>query len=155
MLTFEVQAVDRERLQEDLQRLLRAVAGPGRVEAPHVVLGRCDPPPDPDLQAPVAEVVEHGDLLHQAQRVVEGQEVHERDQVDAAGALRGGGQEDAGTRRRVEGREVVLGLEVRPEAGVVEPFEVLQPLGVEPLQGLPALLHVIEDPEAHRTPGSD
>ena len=82
------------RLDEGREQLLEPVGGVAAGEPVHRCLDRRGALADADLEAAVAELVEHADLLHQPQRVVERHDEGGRRQPDGAGPARGGGEED-------------------------------------------------------------
>src|SRR5262249_56481197 len=73
--------------EDDLERFLVDL---GRFQEIHVVVrelvGR-DATPDAELEAPAAQLIEHANLLDQAERKIERQDVDERAEPDAPRAL--------------------------------------------------------------------
>ncbi len=97
----------------------------------------------------MAHLVEHADLVDQPQRVVERQQVDHRPEAKPLGALRNGGQEQAGRRRIAERRVVVLGEVIAVEAGAVVCLDQSEPLLEMAGERQAAVVEVVEDPEAH------
>jgi hypothetical protein len=106
--------------------------------------------PHADLQAPVAQIVEHADLFDQSERMVQRQHVDARAEAQAASALRHGGKEDVLRRgQAVDGGRVVLGQMVGVEARGVEALDLDQALAIDPVEPQPRdRLDVVEDPES-------
>ena len=102
-----------------------------------------------ELQAAVAEVVEHADLLDEPQRVIQRQAVDERAEAQRRRALGRGGEEDARRRPVPERRAVVLGQVVGVEAGLLVALDEREALLELPADREAALVDVIEDPELH------
>ena len=86
------------------------------------------PAPDPELEAPSAQVVEHADLLDQPERVVERQDRHQRAEPKLTGMASGGGEEDARRGRHAERSLMMLGQVVAVEPERVGPRQQLQSL---------------------------
>ena len=111
-----------------------------------------------DRQPPAADEVEHGDVLGQADRVVQRQQEGGDPERDAAGAGSHGPRQDERRRQVPVGGAVVLGEHEHVEAAGVGPLAHLDGRGVEPL-GLLRLEaggpHVeADDRESHRTRSS-
>ena len=94
--------------QQNFEGFLGTIPTQRRIETPHLVFGWGDPPANADLEASAGEMVEHGDLLHQPQRRVEGQQIHQRHQAQAGGSLGGRGQQHTLARGHVERGHVVF-----------------------------------------------
>src|SRR3989449_8374452 len=118
-----------------------------QVEVRHLV--RHDAAPDAEVEAPARPLIEHADLLEQAQRIVERQAVDARPQADAPRALRGGGEEDARRRRHPERGRVVLGEMVRGEACRVVLLEQAQAARVVLVERHVAAVEAVEDSRVH------
>ena len=83
-----------------------------------VLEGR-DPAPDPEVEPPARELVEHADLLDKADRVMERQARDEHPEPQALGLPRDGGEEDASATASPKRVAVVLGEVVAAKAGRV------------------------------------
>ena len=149
VLALESQPCVRQPGHEDGQRLVEDGARLSSID-PEVaqLIGR-DPAPDAEIQASAREVVQHADFLDEPQGVVEGQQVDERPQTDAPGALRRRGEEQRRGWRHAEGRGVVLGEVIAGEAGGIRGLQELQPLLVELMQGRLAAINPIEQAKSH------
>ena len=113
------QLVGGEALEQDLEGLVEALAPAVPVDLEEPDLDGRHARAHAELQPPVAEVVEHADLLDEPQRVVERQAVDERAEAQRRRALGRGGDEDARRRPVPERRAVVLGQVVGVEAGLL------------------------------------
>ncbi len=113
------------------------------------MLGRADAAADPDVEAPLEQVVEGADLLGELERVVERKEVDERAETDPCRRLRRRREQEPDLRHRVERDHVVLGLEVVGEARVVEVADQLESIPVELPERLTGDLDLVEDAVAH------
>ena len=104
---------------------------------------------DADLQPPIAQVVEHADLLDQPEGMVERQHVDTGPEAHAARALRHAAQEDVlGRGQAVDGRGVVLGQVIGIEARAVQALDLDKALAVDLIEAQPRhRLDVIEDSE--------
>jgi hypothetical protein len=83
-------------LTQDLQRLEIDFLPLRGIDPVIRGLDRRDAAPDAELEAPSAELVEHADLLDQAQRVVERKHIDQRAEAQFLCALRDGGEKHAG-----------------------------------------------------------
>src|SRR5262249_27789127 len=82
-----------EAFEQDLQRFTEHAVAIATVAAPERDLAAAArTAPDPDLDAAVAQPVDHADLFEQTDRLIERQHVHERADLQALCALRGRGQ---------------------------------------------------------------
>src|SRR5215471_18655121 len=93
MLPLVVQDLVAARGEEDVERL--AVALARLVDALHAEIRRLDrrnAAADPELDAPAAHLVEHADLVVEAERVVPRQAESERPQAQLLRALDRGGE---------------------------------------------------------------
>ena len=77
------------------------------------------PRPTPSIEAAAAHLIEHAHFLDQPQRMIERQKINQRAEAQAAGALRGGGEEQAGRCRGTERRRMMLGEVIAVEPGAV------------------------------------
>jgi hypothetical protein len=147
-----------DQLGQDLVEHGLGEVGLGDAEA--LLLGGGAAPAHAQLEAPAAQVVEHGDLLGGAERVVHrrGDVEDARPDVDALGRRRAPAEERlVGREVRVLLQEVVLGGPQVLEAGAVgglHPLELL--LEPDVLGRVPVLVdhrgrhvHPVEDPELH------
>jgi hypothetical protein len=107
-----------EPLQQDLEGLVEALAPAVPVDLEEPDLDRGHARADAELQPPAAQVIEHADLVDQAQRVIQRQAVDERPEPQRPRPLRRGGEEDARRWRVAQRRAVVLGevVGVEPRA---------------------------------------
>jgi hypothetical protein len=104
---------------------------------------------DAEVEAPLRQVVEHGGLGGQPQRVMEGQRVDVVAEAHPARALYGRGDHQIGAgQQRVVG-EVVLGEPALVEAERLGQRDLIQHLGVGLRHGAPPLA-VVEESEIHR-----
>jgi hypothetical protein len=131
---------------ERLGELLHAacIIGPEKLN-----LDRRNAAADAEQKASAAHLVEHADLVDQAERVIERQQIHHRAEAQLTCPLRDRGQEEAGRRSIAERCVVVLGEMVTVEPRPVIGFDQLQPLLEELAQRHPAIVQMIKDPEAH------
>src|SRR4030095_15849790 len=106
--------------------------------------------PHADLQAPVAQVVEHADLFDEAQGMMQGQDVHAGPEAEPPRALGHRGEEHILRRSQaVDGGRVVLGEVIRVEAGRVEALDLREPLAIDAVEAEPGYgLDVVEHAEA-------
>ena len=106
-------AVERQPLvgpcrQDDLHGFAEAGGGLVARDAERLELGALEAPAGAPVETPAGEVVEHGDLLRQSQRVVEGGQRHGRADADPPGAVRRLQRHQVDRRADAVGREVVL-----------------------------------------------
>ena len=88
--------------------------------------------PHTDLHAPATEVVEHTDLFDEPYRMVQGQDIDTGPEAQTRGALGDGGQEDVlRWRQAVHRRRMVLRQVIGIKAGLVQPLNLDQPVGVD------------------------
>src|ERR1700730_14315320 len=76
---------------DDLERLAKARLALAIGNAEDIVGARGSAAPDPELEAALAQMIDGGGFLRDAQRVVEGQDIHRRADVEALGAAGDGG----------------------------------------------------------------
>ena len=111
------------------------------------------PESDAELDAPARQLVEHGEVLGQAQRMRERDDRDVRRDPHVLGD-RGGGAGNRRERRQVAVLdEVVLAEPDLVEAELVEPADLLDRLGVDVLQRVVAAgraPEVVGDAESHR-----
>jgi len=112
-------------------------------------LERRDATPNPEFEATAAHLVEHADLLDQAQRVIERQEIYHRTKTQPAGALRQGRQEQAGRCGTADRGAVVLGKMISVETRAVESLRKPEPVGVKFAMRHARIVHVVEHAEFH------
>jgi hypothetical protein len=116
-----------EQLHDDVEVDLEQLARVGRAQAQHRGVGRQRARPDAHHRPPAREVVEQDHALGHPQRVV----VRERDdagaELDVAGALRGGRDEDLRRGDDLAAGGVVL---ADPRLVVAEAVEVLDQLQI-------------------------
>jgi len=74
---------------------------------------------DPDLDPPLAQMIQHADFLGEPQRVVRRQHIDQRTETQALGPLRNRGEEYAWRRRHIERRRMMLTHVVGAEPGVI------------------------------------
>ena len=115
------------------------------------LVGR-DAAADAELEPAAAHLVEHADLVDQAQRMIEVHGVDQRPEAQRLGALRHGGQEDAGRGRHAERRRVMLGQVIGVEARALVELDQAQPLVELPAEIGAGAVHVVEDAELHPFP---
>jgi hypothetical protein len=102
-----------------------------------------------ELEATIAQVVQHADLFGQPQRVVERERVDERPKEHALCALRHRRQKHAGRRRHAKRRGVMLGEVIAVDAGALVRFNQPQSL-LEQFADRPAVvIEMIEHAEFH------
>src|SRR5207237_5136985 len=107
VLAFERQLVRGEAIENELECFVIDLCGLREVEPICAGLERRHAPPDSELEAPAAHLIEHADFLDQAQRMIERQEIDEWAETQALGALSQRGEEQyrrgsAAARRRTE-----------------------------------------------------
>src|SRR5712671_1081003 len=90
------------------------------------------PRANPEISRPLGHAVEHRQLLGEAQRLVQRQEIAVDQQFEPFGALRRRGCQQVGRVHQPVGRAVVL---VEPDAVIAQPVELLpslEMLGIGP-----------------------
>jgi hypothetical protein len=116
------------------------------------VIGRLDwrdAVADPEIEAPVAHLIEHADLLDHPQRMMQRQRIDQRAEAKVLRALGDRGEEDAGRGGKTERRRVMLGRVVRIEAAAIIGLDQLEPLLVEIVQGKVVAIEVVENSKFH------
>jgi hypothetical protein len=120
-------------------------------EIEDAMLRGAHPLADTELEAAVAEVVEHDHLFGQPDRVVARDDVDERAELDSLGQRRQCGEQEAWRRCCVEGAQVMLGGVITPQSSLVGRPGQLDVLGQHlPHRCLGCQLHVIDQSEPHR-----
>ena len=99
-----------------------------RIDAIALMLEQRATTSDTELEAAAAELVEHADLLEQAQRMIERQQIDERPEAQPARALRDRRKKDAGRGRAAERRAVMLGQVIGVEALALDQLDEPQAL---------------------------
>src|SRR5205823_5132598 len=122
---------------------------PIRLESPQLVFGKTDPTADADVETALEEMVERADLLGQADRMMERQQVHERSEPYASRVLSGRREEQSDLRDRIEPDHVVLRFVVSLEAGLVGGSDERQPLSIQLVQRPFGDFDLVEDPVSH------
>ena len=112
-------------------------------------LERRDPAADTDFHPPIAQVIEHGDLLDQPQRRIEREQIDQRAEPHAPGRARYRAEIDAGHRHHVERRGVVLRHVQAVDAGLVGRLHKGEPLVEERCQRAICRFDVIEKSDLH------
>ncbi len=143
------QDVMRQTAANDLERLGELLHAACEIDTEEPDLDRRDAAADAKQKAPATHLVEHADLVDEAQRVIKRQQIHHRPEPDLPRPLRDRGQEDTGRRGIAERRVVVLGEMVAVEPGAVIGLDQLQPLLEELADRHTAIIQMVEDPEAH------
>ena len=105
--------------------------------------------PDTQLETATAQVIEHADLLGQAQRVIQRQRVHQRPEQNAFGALRHRRMEYRRRRRHAQRRGVVFGGEVDVHADALIRLHQLETVLVEVSERQSAVVEMVEYAELH------
>ena len=109
--------------------------------------------PDSHFEAPAAHLIEHADLLHQAQRMVQRQTINQRPEAKAFGALCNGGQEQVRRRRHAQRRRVMLGHMVGADTDLIVALDQLQPVFIIAGQILTRdQIEMVEYAEFHEVP---
>ena len=109
---------------------------------------------DADIEAAVAQMIEHADFLDQPQRRIERQQVDQRAEPQLLGLAGDGAKIDARHRNQIQRRGVVLGDMQAIKAGFVGGGGEFNPL-IEKLRDRPcAILNVIEKSDFHAIPPS-
>ena len=139
----------RQTAADDLERLGELLHAACETDTEEPDLDRRDAAADAEQKAPSAHLVEHADLVDQAQRVIERQQIHHWPEPDLPRPLRDRGQEDTGRRGIAERRVVVLGEMVAVEPGAVIGLDQLEPLLEELADGHAVIVQMIKDPKAH------
>ena len=134
------------------QRLGEALRPGGGIDAVVAHLVGRDAAADAELEPAAAHLVEHADLVDQAQRMIEVDGVDQRPEAQRLGALGHGGQEHAGRGRHAERRRVMLGQVIGVEARALVELDQPQPLVELPAEIGAGAVHVVEDAELHRFP---
>ena len=146
-LALVVQGLVGQPFQQHLERLLehgRPVLGVD--SEPRHLVGD-DAPANPQLQAAVAQVVQHADLLNQAQGIIEGQQIDQGTKADPGGALGGGGKKDTGGGSDTQGRGVVLRDVIAEKILLVGVLQQFQPVVEDLGRGILVVFDPIEDAE--------
>ena len=104
---------------------------------------------DAEFEATAAEMVEHAHLLRQPQRVVGGQQIDQRAEPEAAGALGEGGDENAGRGRGAERRRVVFAHVIAVKAELVIERCEAQTMLILLGERQAAAVILVEDAELH------
>ena len=107
------------------------------------------PRPDAELEASLAELVEHADLLHHAQRMVERKRIDQGTEAQFVCALRDGGEKHAGRSGEAERRRMMLGGMIGVKAATIVGLDDFQPLRVEGLERKIVPIEVVENAEFH------
>ena len=144
---------------DHLERFLEHRARARRIEAVIADLVGGHAAPHAELEPSAAQVVEHADLADQPEGRVQGQQIDERAQPNAARALRRGGEEHRRRRRHAERRGVMLGQVIAEESRRFRLLQELQPIFVELAErSLLPPIDPVEHPEVrgrHRSLRSD
>src|SRR5262249_42752192 len=112
-------------------------------------LDRRDAAADAELEASPAELVEHADLLHHPQRMVERKRIDQWTEAQTLRALSHRGEENAGRGGNAQRRGVMLGGVIRIETAAIVGFDDLQPLLVECVQRAIVAIEVVENADFH------
>ena len=91
-----VDAVAGEALVEDIENVIEIPARLAKVHPIGLELHRGNTAPEADVEAPMAEMIEHAQLLEQPQRMVEREKIEQRAEPDALCLARSSGEEHAG-----------------------------------------------------------
>ena len=146
---LEIEHLGRKAFEKDRERLVEAIPLLGHVEPVEAELDRRHAAPDAKLEAAVRQRIEHRHFLDQPQRVVDRQQVDQRAEAQAFGALAQRGEQDPGRRREDQRRAVVLGDVVTMKAmrivSLGHPEPRLEVLG----ERQAAVVDVVEHPEFH------
>src|SRR6516225_5465888 len=144
-----VNAIAREPLAKNVEDVLEIFARSVEIDPVGFELHGRDAAANADVEAPPAQVIEHAQLLEQAQRMIERKQVKQRAEPDAPGLARGSGEKDAWRRRRGKRRGVVLGQMIAVEAGGLGRLQQRKAILEGLLKRLVAIVDVIEDAESH------
>ena len=147
VLAVMIESARGEACGEQVHLLVEHIPAYFQVNVELLGLHRRDPPPHSQVQASVAEVVQHTDFVVQADGVVEGQQEHQRSQPQPGGALRRRGQEHRRRRRHAEGRDVMLRQVVAVKPGAVGVFQHFQPVLEDVVGRRLVPLNPVEKPE--------
>jgi len=112
-----------EETQDHFEPFDHAVALLGDLDAEHMRVGRKEAGADAEHDAAARLVIELDDAVRSHQRVVIGQRDDARAELDALGALGGGGDEEFGARDDLVAGRVMLADPGFLEALAVEPFD--------------------------------
>ena len=102
-----------------------------RRDAEHPVLLGHPAEPEPEVQPPAGDVVQHGGVLCDAERVVEGRKHHRGPDLEPFGHGRDGGEERQQRRDVSVRRAVMLGEPERVEADALGESRELERVGVQ------------------------
>ena len=91
-----VDAVAGEALVEDIENVIEIPARLAKVHPIGLELHRGNTAPEADVESPIAEMIEHAQLLEQPQRMVEREKIEQRAEPDALCLARSSGEEHAG-----------------------------------------------------------
>src|SRR5262249_34112844 len=105
--------------------------------------------PDPKLQPPAAEVIEHADFLGKPQRVIEWKLVHQRAKTQSLCALRDSRQEQVRRRHHTERGRMMLGDVIGIKLCPVIGLDQLEPIFVVLVERHSAAVEMIEDAYFH------
>ena len=107
------------------------------------------PRPTPSSKPSPAELVEHANLLHHPQRMVERKGIDQRTEAQALRALCDRGEENAGRGGKAQRRRVMLGGMIGIEAAAIVGFDDLQSFLIECVQRTIVAIEVVENAEFH------
>ena len=137
----------------DLDQLLGAPRALGDRHAEQLELPLAVAEAEPDLQPSAAQLVEHGDVLGEADRVLERAEQDRRADAHRRRSLRDRGQHREDGRQVAVVGHVVLGDPDGFVAQLLRQGDLVEVLGVEPVVRhvpLRRVAEVVPDPELHR-----
>jgi hypothetical protein len=145
--------VDGRVLRPDFQQDVDGLVGHrrGLVEAQAELdeLTRADAFADAEIEAALGQVVQHGSLGGQPERMMKGQHVDVVAEAHALGALQAGRDHEIGAGQdRVVG-EMVLGKPALAKAEALGQRDLVEHLGVRLIVRRPPALAVVEEPEIH------
>ena len=147
VLALEGQPRTVQALDDQVHTLHEHFHGVIRVNAEETDFYRRHPATQAHFQPPVAEIVQHADLLNQPQRDIKRDQVHQRADAYSGSRLRQRRQEYAGRRRRAQGRAVVFRQVVAPETRGFRGLGNPDPFGVGLVQRFRAHVQVVENAE--------
>ena len=137
-------------LGEQVHLLVEYFPAVSEVDVELLCLHRRDSPAHTQVQASVAEVVQHAELVVQANGIVEGQQVHQWPQPQLRCALRRRRQEYRRRRGDAERRQVMLGQVIAMKPAAVGEFQHFQPVFENLVRGRLVPLDPVEQSEVQR-----
>src|SRR5271155_5047111 len=148
-LAFVGQRVVRQSGHDSLERFLEHRLRLVGINSSELQLEWHDAAPDANLEPSAAQVVKHANLFDQPRRRIEREHVAKRSEMDPAGALRHGRQEQSGRGRVADRTEMMFGEMIAVEASAVREFDQLQAIFIDLGQRRWPRVDPVKEPELH------